>query len=88
MPAMQLAAANRIYDMRHEDRPYHDGSFSRWAAEPSRQFPFHYRDGVTIWLSPVELNPEDDFLGQSVGDEALDDDPEAGDGSEGSQGAQ
>lgn len=84
---MQAAAANRLYDLAHEDKPYHDGSFTRWAKEPSRQFPFHYRDGVTIWLSPVELNPDDDFLGGSVGDQSLDGDAEPGDGGEGSEGA-
>jgi hypothetical protein len=66
-----LAAADRLYDMLHEERPYHDGSFALWAKEPSREFPFHYRDGVTIWLSPVELNPDDDFLSPSVATEEL-----------------
>lgn len=65
-PAAQLAAANRRYAMLHEGAPYHDGSFARWAKEPSADFPFHYLDGVTIWLSPVDLTPDDDFLGQSV----------------------
>ena len=63
-PAMQLAAANRLYDLRHKDKPYHDGLRRFWAEEPSRLTPFHYRDGVTIWMSKDDLTPDDDFLGQ------------------------
>lgn len=62
---MQLKAAERIYGLIHKDRPYHDGSFERWAAEPSARFPFHFMDGVTIWMSEVELAPDDDFLEQN-----------------------
>jgi hypothetical protein len=60
---MELAAARRLYELRHKERPYHDGTFKFWAEEPSRNFPYKYDDGVTIWLSPSELNPEDEFLG-------------------------
>lgn len=65
-PAAQLAAVNRLYDLLHEDAPYHDGTFERWAKEPSREYPFHYRDGVTIWLSATDLTPDEDFLSASV----------------------
>ena len=51
-----------MYDLLHEERPFHDGSFARWSKERSWDYPFHYLDGVNIWLSPVELNPDDDFL--------------------------
>lgn len=68
-PAAQLAAAQRLYDLIHSESPYHDGSFASWSKEPSREFPFHYTDGVTIWLSPVELAPDDDFLSPSVAQE-------------------
>ncbi len=49
--------------------PFHDGSFSRWSKEPSREFPFHYLDGVTIWLAPTDVNPDDDFLGSVAPEE-------------------
>lgn len=61
---MQLAAANRMYDLLHEAKPYHDGTFRLFAEEPSRLTPFHYRDGVTIWISKDDLTPDDDFLAQ------------------------
>lgn len=59
---MQLRAAERLYGLLHEDAPYHDGSFVRWAKKPSREYPFHYLDGVSIWIAPEDSNPDDDFL--------------------------
>ena len=79
-PAAQQAAAERLYALLHEDKPFHDGSFTKWAKEPSRGFPFHYLDGVSIWLSPVELNPDDDFLNPSVAGESPGDVAEADEG--------
>lgn len=66
-----------MYDALHKERPYHDGTFSRWAKEFSEMTPFHYSDGVTLWVAPVDLTPDDDFLtaptlptgGDSLGDE-------------------
>lgn len=52
-----------MYDKRHEDQPFHDGKELIWSDKPTKVTPFHYRDGVTIWLSPTELNPDDKFLG-------------------------
>lgn len=63
-PTMQLEAAKRRYAKLHEERPYHNGTRTVWAKEPSLQFPFHYSDGVSFWMSPVDLSPDDDFLGQ------------------------
>ena len=62
-PTAQLEAAKRLYAAIHEDRPYHDGSFNRWAEKPSHEYPFHYADGVSIYLAETDENPEDDFLG-------------------------
>ena len=59
---MQREAANRAYDKKHEDRPWHDGTWKRWAAEWSLDFPFHYRDGVTVWVSDQDLTPDDHFI--------------------------
>lgn len=58
-----MAAAQRLYALQHEKRPFHDGSFERWAEKPSREYPFHYADGVTIYLAETDEYPEDDFLG-------------------------
>lgn len=64
-PTMQLDAARRRYEELHKDKPYHSGDFTRWAEKPSLQFPFHYSDGVTIWMSRDDLTPDDDFLAQA-----------------------
>lgn len=50
-----------MYDAKHAEMPFHDGA-GNWAKERSRDFPYHYRDGVTIWVAPVDVNPDDDFL--------------------------
>ena len=60
---MQLDAAKRRYSELHKEKPFHDGTFTHWSEKPSRLYPFHFMDGVTIWLSPSELNPDDKFLG-------------------------
>lgn len=59
---MESAAANDRYESKHKDRPYHDGSFKSWAKDRSRQHPYHFRDGVTVWVHDVDLSPDDDFL--------------------------
>lgn len=69
-PSAQLAAAQALFADLHEDRPFHNGSPERftspahWAKERSAAFPFHYGDGVAMWLSPVDL-PGPDFLAGS-----------------------
>lgn len=60
---MQLKAAVRIYENLHKDKPWHDGSFQIWSDQFSRLTPFHFSDGVTIWLSETDLAPDDKFLG-------------------------
>lgn len=77
-PTAQLVAAAQLYFDKHAEAPFHDGSFERWSKERSADFPFHMEDGVTFWLSPVELSPGDDWLGGSVAQDALDDDAESG----------
>ena len=63
---MQLAAVNAMYDELHRERPFHDGTFRFWQEKRTPLTPFHYRDGVSIWLSRDDLTPDDDFLGQGV----------------------
>lgn len=62
---MQERAAQRRWEILHQEQPYHDGSFESWAKEPSLTHPFRFDDGVTIWVSKEDLSPDDDFLEQS-----------------------
>lgn len=59
---MELAAAERKYDDLHHDAPWHDGTFENWSAEKSPAFPYGHRDGVQLWISPVDVDPDDRFL--------------------------
>lgn len=59
---MQEAAAQRRYREIHQDRPYHDGTFTNWTAEPTTGTPYHYLDGVEIYVAEVDINPGDEFL--------------------------
>lgn len=56
------AAAQRAWEHKHEDQPWHDGSFTFWAKEYGPATPFHRDDGVTIWVSDEDLTPDDDFI--------------------------
>lgn len=60
-PTAQLEAAKRRYASLHDKEPFTDGG-GQWAEKPSLAFPFHFSDGVRFWLSPFDLNPDDDFL--------------------------
>lgn len=60
---MQLEAVKGLYGERHKKQPYHDGKFLIWGEHRTKLTPFHYTDGVTIWLSREDLTPDDDFLG-------------------------
>lgn len=64
---MEKAAADARYAELHEKRAYHDGTFPRdlsdWAEKRSAETPYHYLDGVTISVAPVDLAPHDHFLG-------------------------
>lgn len=71
--ATSLAFA-RMYDLRHEDEPYHDGTFTNWSKHPSKATPFKYDDGVTVYASLHNEHPDDDFLGEpSTPDDEPDD---------------
>ena len=67
-----------MYDDLHEKVPFHDGTFTDWSPKWSRATPYHYKDGVQIWVSRHDLTPDDDFLkqrrdsegGESFGNEA------------------
>lgn len=76
---MQLKGAERLYGLLHEEQPFHDGSFRSWAKSPSTSHPFHYLDGVSIWLSPTELDADDDFLSGVSSQQAVSDEGESAD---------
>lgn len=59
---MEQAAALWRYQALHEDRPYHNGDFKDWAAERTAAHPYHYLDGVTVYVARTDLNPADGFL--------------------------
>ena len=64
-PTLQLAAAKALYAEMHHDKPFHDGTFEHWSEKRTRDYPFRYDDdGVTFWLSPVDLPEKYDWLGQ------------------------
>lgn len=75
-----------MYAELHEDQPYHDGSFLVFGEKATPLTPFHVEDGLSIYLSEVDDNPDDDFLTNkfaqparpSVAQQALDENPEAG----------
>lgn len=60
--AMNRSAANRRYDDKHKDKPFHDGRFQAFAKDAGKGAPFHVRDGVTVWTSAVDYAPDDRFL--------------------------
>ncbi len=61
---MQLLYAKRRWEELHEEKPYHDGTFSVWSEKATERTPFHFQDGVTVWLSQHDLTPDDNFLEQ------------------------
>ena len=61
--AMELAAAEWRYDQLHEKRPFHDGTFGSWSEVRTHAHPYHFRDGVRIFVADSDLNPHDHFLG-------------------------
>jgi hypothetical protein len=58
---MEREAAKGLYAGLHEKQPFHDGTFTRWAEKRSPAFPYHYLDGVTVWVAAVDHNPDDGF---------------------------
>lgn len=58
---MEREAADRAYEALHEKRPFHDGTFTSWVAEASRSHPYHFRDGVTVYVADEDAAPWDEF---------------------------
>jgi hypothetical protein len=59
----ERAAAEWRFEQLHKDLPYHNGDESSWAEERSMSHPYHYLDGVRIFVATEDLNPDDKFLG-------------------------
>lgn len=61
-PEMQEQAARAKYERKHEKAPWHDGTFETWAAEPTKDTPYHFRHGTNIWVAETDLGLGGDFL--------------------------
>lgn len=59
---MAREAASAFYEAKHKDAPYHSGTREEWSKTRSRRFPFHFRDGVRIWVSKYDLTPDADWI--------------------------
>lgn len=59
--------AQRKYEALHKELPYHDGTFAQWSKEPTDATPFHFSDGVTVYVADSDINPDDDFLTKGGG---------------------
>lgn len=59
---MEKVSAERRYAQIHEDRPYHDGTFKVWGEKATWRTPYHFSDGVRIFVAETDLNPDDNFL--------------------------
>lgn len=59
---MERAAADWWYGELHKDAEFHDGSFKRWSETRTKDFRYHFRDGVDIITAETDMYPDDDFL--------------------------
>lgn len=58
---MEADAANWRWDELYGGK-FHDGSFKNWSETRSLDFPYSHRAGVSVWVAPEDLAPDDDFL--------------------------
>lgn len=59
--SMEREAAAARYAKLHEKAPYHDGSFTSWAADRGPSHPYHFNDGVSIGIADHNVTPWDNF---------------------------
>ncbi len=59
---MEEASARRRYSDLHGDRPWHDGTFTNWSSEATEATPYHFEDGVEVYVAETDLAPDDKFL--------------------------
>jgi hypothetical protein len=73
---MEREAANARWSRLHDDRPWHDGTFQKWAENPSEGFPYHRDHGLVIGVADTDLRPHDLFLTRERwGPDQTDDEP-------------
>lgn len=58
---MEREAAEAAYAARHEDKPWHDGTFTSWSKERSDSHPYRFDSGVMIGVADHDLTPWDYF---------------------------
>lgn len=61
---MELEAATRKWHELHKEDVFHDGTRRSWRTERSDSHPYHYNDGVRLWASEVDYDPEGTWLSQ------------------------
>lgn len=59
---MELAAAQRKWHELHKEDVFHDGTRTSWAKERSDSHAYHYDDGVRLWVSEVDYQPDETWL--------------------------
>lgn len=59
---MHEQAAQARFQRLHEDRPWHDGTFSSWQEKPDADHPYHFTHGTTVWVADVDHGHGGDFL--------------------------
>ena len=62
--------ADRKYGLKHDEQPYHNGRGGNWSKKPTKKAPFHFRDGVRVWVSQYDLTPDYPFLDRPAGPRA------------------
>lgn len=59
--SMERAAAEAAYNDLHEDRGFHDGTFTRWNSKRTPEFPVAAGDGVSFGVTDYDRTPWDHF---------------------------
>lgn len=57
-------AAEAAYGALHEEKPWHDGTYTSWAKNRSASHPYRFDMGVTIGVADHDLAPWDQFTTQ------------------------
>lgn len=55
-------AADRRYGEKHKAKPFHNGKDAGWSKDSANHAPYHFREGVRIYVAPYDVNPDDGFI--------------------------
>lgn len=77
---MARKGALALYELQHEEMPYHDGWRSSWAKKRSASHPFHWSDGLSVGVSPVDVDPDGEWLPVVAAEQSDSDDEQAAEG--------